>query len=51
MTPIIRAVLSKHVGEEAAATIDIVANDVRFLDDGKWEIQYRHPTRYVVSQL
>ncbi|EJC99157.1 uncharacterized protein FOMMEDRAFT_128226 [Fomitiporia mediterranea MF3/22] len=44
MEPIIRAVLSKLIGEEDAATIDIVSNDVRHLPNGKWEIQYRHPT-------
>ncbi|KAH8110026.1 HAD-like domain-containing protein [Phellopilus nigrolimitatus] len=44
MTPLIRAVLSNLIGEEDAATIDIVSNDVKLLPDGKWEIQYRHPS-------
>ncbi|KAI5119152.1 hypothetical protein M0805_005231 [Coniferiporia weirii] len=44
MTPLIRAVLSKLIGDEDAATIDIIANDVNVLPDGKWEIKYRHPT-------
>lgn len=45
MTPLIRAVLSKHIGEEDAKTIDVVSNDVHHEADGGWEIQYRHPTR------
>ncbi|KAF8878470.1 HAD-like domain-containing protein [Gymnopilus junonius] len=44
MEPLIRAVLSKHVGEEAAKEIDIIANDVNILPDGKWEIKFRHPS-------
>lgn len=44
MTPVIRAVLSNLIGEEDAANIDIVSNDVRLKDDWKWEIQYRHPS-------
>ncbi|KAL5498907.1 hypothetical protein ACEPAH_1425 [Sanghuangporus vaninii] len=44
MEPNIRAVLSKYIGEEEAATIDIVSNHVKPLPNGKWEIQYRHPT-------
>jgi 2-hydroxy-3-keto-5-methylthiopentenyl-1-phosphate phosphatase len=47
MTPIIRAVLSKLVGEHAADDIEIISNEVHFLSedrDSKWEIQYRHPT-------
>ncbi|OCB91904.1 hypothetical protein A7U60_g800 [Sanghuangporus baumii] len=49
MEPNIRAVLSKFIGEEEAATIDIVSNHVKSLPNGKWEIQYRHPTRYVCT--
>lgn len=45
MTPIIRAVLSKHIGEEEAQTVDIISNDVNLKADGSWEIQYRHPSR------
>lgn len=44
MEPIIRAVLSVLVGDEDAEKIDIISNDVKFLEDGKWEIQYRHPS-------
>jgi len=44
MTPIIRAVLSKHIGDEEAAKIDIISNDVNEKPDGSWEIQYRHPS-------
>lgn len=47
MEPTIRAVLSNLIDEEDVAHIDIVSNDVKHLPDGKWEIQYRHPTRYV----
>jgi 2-hydroxy-3-keto-5-methylthiopentenyl-1-phosphate phosphatase len=45
MTPTIRAVLSNLVGEETASEIEIISNDVRFDADGKWHIQYRHPSR------
>lgn len=45
MAPIIRAVLSNLVGNEAANEIDIIANDAIVHPDGKWEIKYRHPTR------
>lgn len=52
MAPIIRAVLTNLISEEEASQIDIIANDVEFLDaEGKgdqWEIVYRHPERYVV---
>ncbi|THH03060.1 hypothetical protein EW145_g6563 [Phellinidium pouzarii] len=44
MTPLIRAVLSNLLGDEDAATIDIISNDVEVFPDGKWEIKYRHPT-------
>ena len=46
MAPIIRAVLSNLVPEEDANTIDIIANDAIVHSDGRWEIQYRHPSRY-----
>jgi 2-hydroxy-3-keto-5-methylthiopentenyl-1-phosphate phosphatase len=45
MTPIIRAVLSELVGEEDAALIEIISNDVTFEENGRWSIQYRHPSR------
>lgn len=47
MTPIIRAVLSNLVGDDAANEIDVIANDVTLHADGKWEIQFRHPSRFV----
>ncbi|GAA5951847.1 hypothetical protein JCM21900_004164 [Sporobolomyces salmonicolor] len=43
MIPIIRAILTNLVGEEDAARIQIVANDVQHLEDGKWTIKYLHP--------
>ncbi|CUA77584.1 putative phosphatase YNL010W [Saccharomyces cerevisiae S288c] [Rhizoctonia solani] len=43
MAPLIRAVLSNLIGEEDAAQIDIISNDVRFDADGSWHIVYRHP--------
>jgi 2-hydroxy-3-keto-5-methylthiopentenyl-1-phosphate phosphatase len=49
MTPTIRAVLSNLVGEQDAAEIDIISNDVTFDGAGRWHIQYRHPSRYVSS--
>ena len=47
MAPLIRAVLSKLIGEEEAKEIEIVSNEVDIHPDGKWEIKYRHPTRCV----
>ncbi|PPQ69219.1 hypothetical protein CVT24_000016 [Panaeolus cyanescens] len=44
MEPLIRAVLSKLLGGEAANDIDIIANDVVVQQDGTWEIQFRHPS-------
>jgi 2-hydroxy-3-keto-5-methylthiopentenyl-1-phosphate phosphatase len=47
MAPIIRAVLTNLISEEEASSIDIIANDVEYLDEAKsgdkWEIVYRHP--------
>ncbi|ELU41571.1 hypothetical protein AG1IA_04400 [Rhizoctonia solani AG-1 IA] len=45
MEPLIRAVLSNLIGDEDAARIDIISNDVRFDADGSWHIVYRHPER------
>lgn len=45
MAPLIRALLGSLIGEEDANKIDIVSNDVNIHPDGKWEIQYRHPSR------
>jgi hypothetical protein len=47
MAPLIRAVLSSLIGQEAAEEIEIIANDVVVHPSGKWDIQYRHPSRYV----
>lgn len=44
MEPVIRAVLSNLVGEEKATRIEIIANAVQDLGDGKWQIHYRHPS-------
>jgi len=44
MAPFIRAVLSKHIGDEEAKEIEIISNDVEVQPDGKWGIKYRHPT-------
>ena len=46
MAPLIRAVLSNLIGEEAASEIQIIANDVKVFPDGKWDIQFRHPSRW-----
>lgn len=45
MAPLIRAVLSEHIGDEAANEIEIISNDVDVQPDGKWQIKYRHPSR------
>ncbi|KJA17613.1 hypothetical protein HYPSUDRAFT_70606 [Hypholoma sublateritium FD-334 SS-4] len=44
MAPLIRAVLSNLIGDADAADIEIIANDVYVFPDGKWEIQFRHPS-------
>ncbi|PCH35181.1 hypothetical protein WOLCODRAFT_139782 [Wolfiporia cocos MD-104 SS10] len=44
MDPLIRAVLSNLIGDEDAAKIEIVSNEVKIHPDGKWDIQYRHPS-------
>jgi len=47
MAPIIRAVLSTLLSPTEADQIDIIANDVKFLDPEQkgeqWEIVFRHP--------
>jgi 2-hydroxy-3-keto-5-methylthiopentenyl-1-phosphate phosphatase len=48
MSPLIRAVLSNLIGEEDASDIEIIANDVDVLDDNKWTIKYRHPSRWAI---
>jgi 2-hydroxy-3-keto-5-methylthiopentenyl-1-phosphate phosphatase len=50
MEPTIRAVLSNLLADDAN-DIDIIANDIKDLGDGKWTIQYRHPTSCVSSSL
>jgi 2,3-diketo-5-methylthio-1-phosphopentane phosphatase len=44
MAPLIRAVLSNLIGEEAAGDVQIIANDVTVGPDGKWDIRFRHPS-------
>jgi len=44
MAPLIRAVLSNLIGEEDAKEIEVISNDVKVHPDGKWEIQFRHPS-------
>ncbi|KAH8082828.1 HAD-like domain-containing protein [Cristinia sonorae] len=44
MAPLIRAVLSKLIGDEEAKNIEIIANDTIIHEDGTWEIKYRHPS-------
>ncbi|KAF8586623.1 hypothetical protein K439DRAFT_1408551 [Ramaria rubella] len=44
MAPLIRAVLSNLIGEDDAKDIEIISNDVKVSPDGKWEIQFRHPS-------
>ena len=47
MAPLIRAVLSTLIGEQDASEIEIIANEVDIFHDGKWDIHYRHPSRWV----
>ncbi|GJJ15141.1 hypothetical protein Clacol_009416 [Clathrus columnatus] len=44
MAPLIRAVLSKLIGEKDAKDIEIISNHVNVEPSGKWHIQFRHPT-------
>ncbi|CCA76213.1 hypothetical protein PIIN_10206 [Serendipita indica DSM 11827] len=48
MEPLIRAVLINLIGEEDAASIDIISNDVMTDETGRWRIKYRHPDRRVL---
>lgn len=43
MVPIIRSIMEKLVGVEAASRIDIIANEVDHRADGTWGIKVRHP--------
>ncbi|KAF5311005.1 hypothetical protein D9619_007738 [Psilocybe cf. subviscida] len=45
MAPLIRAVLSKLIGDDESAKIEIIANDVVLKPEGEWEIKFRHPSR------
>ena len=51
MAPLIRAVLSKHIGDKEANEIDIISNDVEIYPDGKWRIKYRHPSRWADASV
>ncbi|ANB15848.1 hypothetical protein AWJ20_3492 [Sugiyamaella lignohabitans] len=46
MKPIIFALLTKLVGEQAASEIEIVSNDVKINDDGSWHIVYRDESSF-----
>lgn len=39
MKPIIEAIFANLVGEQDAAKIDIIANDVEISDNGSWKIK------------
>ncbi|KAG8750667.1 hypothetical protein FRC14_000321, partial [Serendipita sp. 396] len=43
MSPWIRAVLSNLIGEEEAANMEVISNDVAYDENGRWHIRYRHP--------
>ncbi|KAK4056876.1 hypothetical protein OIO90_002126 [Microbotryomycetes sp. JL221] len=43
MVPIIRAILENLIGEEDAAKIDIIANEMESTPDGRWQVKFRHP--------
>ncbi|KAG8855325.1 hypothetical protein FRB96_007123 [Tulasnella sp. 330] len=43
MEPLIRAVLNNLIGETDAKEIDVISNTVKIEENGKWNIQYRHP--------
>lgn len=47
MAPLIRAVLSKLIGDEEAQNIEIIANDAQG-EGADWQIKYRHEERYAV---
>lgn len=52
MEPLIRAVLSKLIGEEDAEKIEIISNDAKVEDGGKsWEIVFRNPDSGFVSRV
>jgi 2-hydroxy-3-keto-5-methylthiopentenyl-1-phosphate phosphatase len=39
------AILENLIGEEDAAKINIIANDVEIHPNGSWNIKFRHPER------
>lgn len=45
MVPIIRAIMENLVGVEDASDIDIIANEVEYLENCRWTIKFRHPER------
>lgn len=51
MVPIIKAVLEKYMDADDVKQINIIANDVEYLADGKWTIRYRHPDSCVLMTL
>lgn len=50
MVPIIRSIFANLIGDEEAAKIDVIANEVEFTDpekEGKtWKLVYRHPDNH-----
>jgi len=47
MAPVIRAVWSKHIGDEEAKEIEINSNDVEIQPEEKWQIKWRHASGQV----
>lgn len=43
MVPIIRAIMENLVGTEDANAIEIIANEVEYLENGQWNVKFRHP--------
>jgi len=43
MVPIIKAIFGNLVGEDEAASIEVIANDADILPDGHFQIRFRHP--------
>jgi len=43
MMPIIKALLTNYLGEEEASQITVIANDVKYREDGSWTIVFRNP--------
>jgi 2-hydroxy-3-keto-5-methylthiopentenyl-1-phosphate phosphatase len=51
MKPIIEAIFANLVGEQDAAKIDIIANDVDISDNGSWKIKVSACTRSVLCYI